>query len=90
MSIKVNIPYFFHHLTNGVKATEVNGSTVGECLKHLVKQFPSIEKAIFDENSKLHSYLEIYINEESAYPRELTKPVKPGDELYILLMVDGG
>ena len=90
MSIKVNIPYLLQYLTNGGKVAEVNGSTVGECLKHLAEQFPLIEKALFDEHGKLISYLDIYVNGESAYPEELGKPVKPGDELDILFMIDGG
>jgi len=90
VSIKVNIPHFLQYLTDGRKVVEVNGSTVGECLKHLVEQFPLIEKALFDEHGKLISYLDIYVNEESAYPEDLVKPVRPGDELDIIFMIDGG
>ncbi len=62
MSIKVDIPSHFQPFTNDAKAVEVNGSTVGECLKHLVKQFPGIERMLFGKKSKLLSYVGIYIN----------------------------
>ncbi len=90
MSIKVHINSLLYQYTNNQSTAEVNGDTVGQCLEHLVEQFPSLKKALFNENGELLSYIEIYINEESAYPDELAKPVKPGDELHILFMVDGG
>jgi len=90
MSIKVNIPLFLQPVTGGVKVAEVSGSTVGECLKHLVEQFPLIEKELFDVNGKLPGYYDIYVNGESTYPEELAKPVKDGDELHMLVMIDGG
>ena len=90
MSIRVNIPHLLQYLTDNRKMAEVSGSTVGECLKHLVKQFPPVEEALFDEHGKLNSYLDIYVNEESAYPEELAKPVRSGDELDIIFMIDGG
>ena len=90
MGIKINIHPVLHQYTNNQEIAEVNGSTVGQCLDHLVKQFPSIKQGLFDKNGKLHSYVDIYLNRESAYPEELDKLVKDGDELYILLMIDGG
>ena len=90
MSIKINVSLFLHQYTNGREVVEVNGSTVGQCLDHLVKQFPGIKQWLFDNNGKLHSYITLYVNGRSAYPEELAKPVKSGDELNILFMVDGG
>ncbi len=90
MSIKIDIPSYLQPYTNSMEIVEVNGSTVGGCLNHLVKQFPGMEKMLFGKNGKLHSYVGIYINGEDAYPGELAKPVKEGDELYILYIISGG
>ena len=90
MSIKINIPWHLRSSTNSMAVVEVNGSTVGECLSHLVKQFPGVEKTLFDENGKLHFYIDLYVNNASAYPEELAKPVKDGDELRILYIIGGG
>ena len=62
---------------------EVEGVTVGDCLQHLVRQFPGIHKALFKKSGKLDSTVMIYINAENAFPEELLKPVKDGDEVYI-------
>jgi molybdopterin converting factor small subunit len=69
---------------------QVNGKTVGECLNDLIAQFPRLRKYIFDKSNKLLNYVEVYVNQESSYPDELTKPVHPGDELDITLIIAGG
>ncbi len=90
MGIKIDIHPTLHQFTNGQAVAEVNGDTVGQCLDDLVKQFPSIEKILFDKKGKLLSYVDIYVNLESSYPEELAKPVKDGDELHITLVIAGG
>jgi len=76
--------------TNDQAMVMVNGSTVGECLDELVKQFPEIRQRLFDKNGKLLNYVDVYVNYESSYPEELAKPVKDGDELHITLIIAGG
>jgi molybdopterin converting factor small subunit len=90
MSVKVNIHPVLRHMTDGQSVVEVKGSTVGQCLKQLVTQFPKIESAIFNKDGRLLSYVEIYVNHESSYPEELKKKVEAGDEIHIVLMLTGG
>lgn len=90
MGIKVNIHPALYQYTNTQGIAEVNGDTVGQCLDNLVKQFPGIEKALFDKQGKLLNYIEIYVNGESTYPEELAKAVKEGDELHIVITIAGG
>ncbi len=90
MSVKVNIHQNLQHLTDYQEVVEVNGTTVGQCLNHLVELFPGIEKELFDKNDKLLSYVDIYVNRESAFPEETAKPVEEGDELYITYALAGG
>ena len=76
--------------TGDKQVAMVEGSTVGQCLDHLVKQFPGIEEALFDKDGKLKYWLNIYVNRESCYPEELVKPVKNGDEIHIIPVIVGG
>ena len=78
------------HLTSGVKIVDVCGSIVGECLSDLIKQIPQLEEMLFDMNGKLLKYIDVYINEESAYLEELAKTLDDGDELYIMNIIAGG
>ena len=89
MSVTINLGGL-HRLTSGQATVKVEGNTVGQCLEGLVKQFPKIKPQLFDKQGKLHNYVEIYVNQESAYPEELAKAVRDGDELHITMIIAGG
>jgi molybdopterin converting factor small subunit len=76
--------------TNGQEVVEAEGSTIGECLKNVVKKFPGLESALFDKRGKLNNVVEIYLNLQSAYPDELARQVKSGDDIHVTLMLAGG
>ena len=90
MSKKVHIHPTLRQFTNGRDMVEVEGNRVGDCLNHLVKQYPGIEHALFSQKGKVLNTIEIYVNMESAYPDELAKPVNDGDEIHLTLMLSGG
>ena len=90
MAVKVHIHTTHRQLTNGAEAVAVEGSTVGECLNQLIRQFPGMEKALFAKKDRLLNNVEIYLNHASAYPNELVKPVKDGDEIHLVVMLTGG
>ena len=72
------------------KPIPVEGKTVGECLDSLLKRFPTLKEKLFERPGRLHAYIEVYVNEESAYPDELNKPVKEGDEISLTYLMSGG
>jgi len=90
MSIKIHIHVTHRRHTNGQKTLEVDGNTVGEALKNFVALYPGMGKELFDKKGKLLHYIEIYLNKVSAYPGELEKPLKDGDELQIITFLAGG
>ena len=90
MSAKVQVHTTHWQFTNCLEVVAVEGKTVGECLNHLIKQFPGMEKALFAKKDKLLNNVEIYVNHASAYPNELIKPVKDGDEIHLVTMLAGG
>ena len=90
MSIKIHIHQTFRKITNSQDVVDVDGTTVGESLEHLVTKFPDLRGKLFDKKGKLLNVVEIYVNMESAYPEELAKPVKDGDDIHITLILAGG
>jgi molybdopterin converting factor small subunit len=90
MSVKIHIHTTHRQITNGLEVVEVEGKTVGECLNQLIRQFPGMEKALFAKKDKLLNNVEVYLNNASAYPNELLKPVKDKDEIHLLVMLTGG
>ena len=89
MTIKISLHQTHRQYTNGKEIIEVEGKTVGECLKDLVKKYPPLEKEIF-KKGQLNSLIEIYIDGASAYPNEMARPVKDGDKIDLVYMLSGG
>jgi molybdopterin synthase sulfur carrier subunit len=90
MPVKVHIHITHRQFTNGLDVVAAEGTTVGECLNHLIRQYPGMEKALFAKKDKLLNVVEVFVNDATAYPNELTKPVKDGDEINLLVMLAGG
>ncbi len=90
MPVNVHIHTTHRQFTNGLEVVPVEGRTVGECLNHLVQEFPGMEKALFAKKDKLLNVVEVYINHTSAYPNELARAVKDGDDIHLVVMLAGG
>ena len=90
MSITLHLHKTHRQYTNGIETLDLDGSTIGDCLNKLIDRFPGMQEALFDGKGKLNNQIEIYLNMESAYPDELRKTVKDGDDVYITVMLAGG
>ncbi len=93
MAAKVNLLYeHMQKLANNQKFIEVNGSTLGQGLNDLTKQFPEVKNIIFNQEGKLLRYILIYINKDIASfdPEGLNRPIKDGDEILITLLLPAG
>ena len=90
MSVKITIPSYLQPFTGNRAAIEVEATTAGQSLDQLVRQFPDITKMLFARDGELHPYVGIYVNGQDAYPDELTRPVKDGDEILVLYVIGGG
>jgi len=90
MAINVHIHAAHRQFTDGLEVVQVEGHTVGECLNHLIRQYPGMEKALFAKKDKLLNIVEVYLNHMSAHPNELLKPVRDGDEIHLIIMLAGG
>ena len=90
MPVKIHIHITHRQFTDGLDVVTAAGNTVGECLHHLIRQFPGMEKALFAKKDKLLNVVEVFVNDATAYPNELAKPVKDGDKINLLVMLTGG
>jgi molybdopterin converting factor small subunit len=90
VSVTLHIHKTHRQYTDGKETVDVDGSTVGTCLKDLTEKFPGMKDALFDKKGKLRNYVEIYVNGESAYPNELAKEVHDGDAVHLVFFLAGG
>ncbi len=90
MSVEINIHLTHRQHTDNQKSIEVEGDTIGQAISNLCKKYPNIEPELFEGKDKLAKHIEIYLNDESAYPDELKKNTKHGDKIYITAILAGG
>jgi molybdopterin converting factor small subunit len=90
MTAKIHVHLTLRRFTQGEQTVDVEGKTVGECVKDLIGKYPDIESSLLDKRGHLLNIVEVYVNGESAYPDELAKPVKEGDNIHLTLMLAGG
>ncbi|UCB43075.1 MAG: MoaD/ThiS family protein [Dehalococcoidales bacterium] len=91
MSIKVNVGPLLQEYSDIPGNLEVNGSTVGQCLDDLIRQYPESRNWLFDEGGLLRVVISINNIETVTLDKEgLDRILKAGDELQIFAVVSGG
>ena len=88
---KILIPTPLRQFVDKKDSVELNGSTVGEVLGALTTQFPDLKKQIFNDEGKLRSFVNVYLNDEDIrYLKRDATPVQNGDTLSIVPSIAGG
>jgi molybdopterin/thiamine biosynthesis adenylyltransferase/rhodanese-related sulfurtransferase/molybdopterin converting factor small subunit len=88
---KVLIPTPLRQYAEKKDTVELGGSTVGEVLGALTTQFPDLRKQIFNDEGKLRSFVNVYLNDEDIrYLKKDATPVATGDTLSIVPSIAGG
>jgi len=90
MSVKVNLTPYFRNIVEKKESLEANGKTVREVIEDIDKRYPGFKLECIDPQDKLYGFLEVYINQESAFPDELDRKVADKDEITILTVIGGG
>ena len=91
MAINILIPTPLRQYVANKDTVQVSGNTAGEVLKDLTAKYAELAKHIMNEDGKLRSFVNIYLNGEDI--RFLSKnetPVKDGDTLMIVPAIAGG
>jgi molybdopterin converting factor small subunit len=85
MSITLWLSTNLSRVAAGTEGFRVDGETVGECVNELVSFVPAMRNALYYE-SRLNANVQVQVNKESVDEAErLTKKVKDGDEIRIML-----
>jgi adenylyltransferase/sulfurtransferase len=88
---KVLIPTALRQYADKKDSVELAGANVGEVLSALTAQFPDLKKQIFNDEGKLRSFVNVYLNDEDIrYLKKNDTPVAAGDTLSIVPSIAGG
>lgn len=87
----ISIPTPLRQFTNGQDSVALEGGTVGELLDALTLQFPGLKQHLLNDEGKLRSFVNVYLNDEDIrYLQKTASPVKDGDSITIIPSIAGG
>jgi sulfur-carrier protein adenylyltransferase/sulfurtransferase len=91
MAHRILIPTPLRPFAGKQDVVEIDGGTVGEILQALVAQYGDLRKHLYNDEGKLRSFVNIYVNDEDIRHLERDKTVlKAGDTVSIVPSVAGG
>ena len=88
---QILIPTALRRFTNDTDVVEIAAATVGEALRALMAQFPDLGKNLFNDEGKLRSFVNIYVNDEDIrYLEREATPLEAKDVVTIVPSIAGG
>jgi molybdopterin converting factor small subunit len=91
MSVTILIPTPLRTYVGDNASIVVAGTTIGEVLDNLASAHPSLKGHLYNEEGRLRSFVNVYLNEENIrYLQREETPVSEGDTLSIIPSIAGG
>src|SRR5579864_5427655 len=88
---KVLIPTPLRQFTGKQDAVTAAGKTVGEVLSALTAQYPDLRRQIFNDEGKLRSFVNVYLNDEDIrYLKKDATAAAEGDTISLVPSIAGG
>ena len=91
MKVRVEIPHAISRYSDDKNEVALEGSTVGEVLEALWKQFPKLQSRVLDREGNFHAYLLLFLNDEKLSRESFAhQTLQDGDRLEIVALAEGG
>ena len=91
MAHRILIPTPLRPFAGKQDVVEIEGGTVGDILQGLVAQYGDLRRHLFNEDGRLRSFVNVYVNDEDIRHLEREKTaLKSGDTVSIVPSVAGG
>jgi sulfur-carrier protein len=91
MAIQVRIPTILRSYTDGAKAVDGSGTTLGELIDDLESRHAGLRGRLLDDTGGLRRFVNVYLNDEDVrFLGGLDTEVSDGDTVTILPAVAGG
>jgi len=87
-TVRIRVAALLYSYTGGSKLIEVDASTIGEAMAALDRRFPGLAFRVIDEQQQIRPHMNIFLGEEKI--KDLSTPINPGMEIYIVGALSGG
>jgi molybdopterin converting factor small subunit len=85
MGVVIEIPSALKQYVNDQDEVEVSGNSVEEAFGALVSEYTELKDNLFDENGKIRSFINVYLNDDDIrYADGLKSEVQDGDSIQIV------
>jgi len=89
--VTVRIPTALRRVTQGQGEVQIEGSTVGELIENLEKEFPGIKERLVEENGEIRKFVNFFVNDEDIrFLKGKDTELKEGDVVAIIPAIAGG
>jgi sulfur-carrier protein len=91
MPVNVLIPTPLRKITNDQDRVTADGSTVGEVIDDLGRQYPELTNRLCDDTGELRRFVNVYVNgDDVRFAGGKQAQVRDGDEVSIVPAIAGG
>lgn len=91
MAVKVIIPTPLRPYAGKQESVELQAATVGEALSGLTRQFEALRKHLYNDDGRLRSFVNVYVNDEDIrYLEKDQTRLREGDTISIVPSIAGG
>jgi molybdopterin converting factor small subunit len=88
---QIQIPSPLRQYSGKQASVDVPAKTVGEALAGLVSRHPDLKKHLYNDDGKLRSFVNVYVNDEDMrYLQKEATALKDGDTISIVPSIAGG
>jgi molybdopterin synthase sulfur carrier subunit len=87
----IRIPVPLRKVTNNLEVVKIEGTSISEVLMMLCSRYPELYDRIFDADSNVRRFINIFLNDEDIkFLKDLDTEVKESDEISIVPAIAGG
>jgi molybdopterin converting factor small subunit len=87
----INIPTPLRQFAEGKASVAVSGTSVGDALGDLTRQYPELKRHLYDDAGRLRAFVNVYVNDQDIrYLGKDSTPVQDGDSISIVPSIAGG
>ena len=91
MPVSVYIPTPFRRITSNRENVTVEGSTVGEVLDAMEREFPGFANLVYDGDHRVPTHINVYLNNTEIHDLDgIETPVSDGDQVAVIPALAGG
>jgi len=85
--VKVSIPSPLRSYTNA-REVDARGETLSDLLADLDRRYPGLKFRIVTEQDTIRPHIRFFLNGEQVF--DLSRPLRPTDEVHIVQALSGG